>query len=547
MSDFTGVFYIFLWISYTTGTEFISQNETTWKDITTICQVALPEINYKAFMNGKEFLVDYSGKIEEQNGVWVGYYLSAAPFEYIGCSILEKGTALAQFDRNTPGLCFSACQKKGVIGINDKKCFCLNSISGLDIFATKCNTECKDQSNIECGGEEHMSLYKLSITEFEAKYEDDVGVCLSYQINSNVQSFYWNSCAITIQTICASNNGSVQELSSTTKTTSTKWNLAMNLCLQNSMTPTTITQLEQFKGRYRLTPSWTGIISSDVIYSIHDAAATHNNSRKQFGYLTQKGDTILLQFDDKVSSSRKILCKSGKTKKESNGSNVGVAVGISVVMVLVIVAVVVAVFILKRRGKLEGICFKMPTNTKPVQRTQHLSIVHKNTYETPTDSPYNEIDDATLQKNSDTKNDTFESNGHYAHTYFVLEGQESDPKVENGIANSRHEDSNSEYNTLSSNIKRGNNTNNAYDTTENAMKRLKDQHDKGIDDMKGNNSDDIEEDAYTHISDAALKNKRTDNYYGVPSSCAENEYGDVRKSNGNAQQGDGDPYNHIHV
>jgi hypothetical protein len=29
-------------------------------------------------------MVDYTGNIEESDGVWVGYYLSTTPFEYIG-------------------------------------------------------------------------------------------------------------------------------------------------------------------------------------------------------------------------------------------------------------------------------------------------------------------------------------------------------------------------------------------------------------------------------------------------------------------------------
>ncbi|XP_060557961.1 uncharacterized protein LOC132718289 [Ruditapes philippinarum] len=317
----------------------------------------------------------------------------------------------------------------------------------------------------------------------------------------------------------------------------------MNLCLKNLKHPTNVKHLNQLQVRNDLKPSWAGVISSAVIYSNIDPVT--RQTEKKFGYLKQKGEKIVLKFNNDASSSRKILCTSGRTKKESDDSNVGLAVGVSVMLVFVIVALVVAVFILKRRGKLEGIRFKMPTNNKPVQRTQHLSIVHNNTYETPSDSPYNEIDDATLQKNSGARDNTFGNDGHYAHTYFVLEGLESDPKAENGISNSRHEESNSEYNTISSNIKRGNKTNNAYDTTENAVKRLKDQHDNGIDDMKGNNSDAMKEDDYNHISDAALKNKTTDNDYGLPSSGAENEYGDVRKNNGNALHGDGDPYNHI--
>ncbi|XP_060557959.1 uncharacterized protein LOC132718288 isoform X2 [Ruditapes philippinarum] len=117
----SGVYLIILWIPFSEGAEFISLNETTWNNITTICQAALPEINYKASINGNEFMVDYTGNIEERDGVWVGYYLSTTPFEYIGCTKIRKRTAIAQFEKDIPGLCFSACKKKGVIGISNKQ------------------------------------------------------------------------------------------------------------------------------------------------------------------------------------------------------------------------------------------------------------------------------------------------------------------------------------------------------------------------------------------------------------------------------------------
>jgi hypothetical protein len=47
----------------------------------------LPDINYEASNNREEYIVDYTGKFEDEDlkeGVWVGYYLSTTPFEYIG-------------------------------------------------------------------------------------------------------------------------------------------------------------------------------------------------------------------------------------------------------------------------------------------------------------------------------------------------------------------------------------------------------------------------------------------------------------------------------
>jgi hypothetical protein len=64
-------------------------------------------------------------------------------------------------------------------------------------------------------------------------------------------------------------NGSVEVLSSV-KNNQRTWRDAMNLCLENSKHPTTVKHLNQLPGRETtLSPSWAGVISSDVIYSIN--------------------------------------------------------------------------------------------------------------------------------------------------------------------------------------------------------------------------------------------------------------------------------------
>ncbi|XP_060580743.1 uncharacterized protein LOC132737468 isoform X2 [Ruditapes philippinarum] len=445
----------------------------------------------------------------------------------------------AEFDHNTPGLCYSACKKKGLVGISQTKCFCLNDADQSEILNKECDKGCKDQKHIACGGDNYMSIYRIESAAQVYNGEKD---CLLFETNSGGPNPQWADCTKPQRIMCTLNNGTVQNaLDNNGDIQYNSWKESMQICFDLQRAPAS---LEGLRGLNIITPSWTGLIKSDVIYS-YDEAVT-SSVYKKCGYLDKKKGETVLKFEDNDKEKR-ILCKKGKdinkTIADSSGSDVGLVVGMSLLVVLVIVAIVIGIFVLNKRGKLQGICYSISTPKTTVQ-TQNVSVVPDTAYEAPSDSPYNEIDDTALQRSTDTPDDFDKDNGNYAHTYFVLEGQEWDRQKENGIAMSRPGESGNEYNTLCSNLKHGNNTKHTYDTTEKAVKRLKDQHDKSIDDIRCNMFDDVEEDDYNHTSGEALKNKRTDHVYGIQTG-GENEYGGVSTNNENDLLGEMDTYNHI--
>ncbi|XP_060586440.1 uncharacterized protein LOC132742135 [Ruditapes philippinarum] len=531
-------YYLLLWILIDADATFITEYKTTWNTAIDNCTMKTPTIMFE----GKEADLPVKYDLADNVDVWVGYYLAAASFLYIGCLHVESMSVKAEFDHNTPGLCYSACMKKGLVGISQKKCFCLNDASQSDIFNKECDKGCEDQNNIACGGAKYMSIYRIeSAAELYGRNKG----CLLFQTNIEGPNSKWSECGTTNGVMCTLNNGSVQNaLNNEGNIHYKSWRESMQICFDLKRVPASIDAMGGIKIS---TPSWTGLITSDVIFS-NDAAVT-SNVYKRFGYLHKKknGETVL-KFGDNYKEKR-ILCTNGtltnKTIEDTNGSDVGVAVGMSVMVVLVIVAIVIGIFVLNRRGHLPGICYNIATPKRKLQ-TQNVSVVPNTAYEAPSDYPYNEIDETVLQRSIDTPDNFDKDNGNYAHTYFILEGQESDPKKENDIAMSRPEETGNEYNTLRFNLKQGNNTNHAYDTTEKAVKRPKDEHDKSIDGIRGNLFDDMEEDDYNHISGEALKNKRTDNVYGIQT-ADENEYGGVSTSNENDFQGEGDTYSHIHA
>ncbi|XP_060556723.1 uncharacterized protein LOC132717308 [Ruditapes philippinarum] len=508
---------------------------------------------------------------------WVGYYLAAAYFHYIGCLKMKGMSVNAEFDHNTPGLCYSACMKKGPIGISGKKCYCLNNTDQLEVCSKECNKDCKDDDDIACGAKECMSVYSF---EPAAKLYSGDENCLLYEAKNEGPDLTWSDCTKSQGVICslkdtvqnALDKGKIQEKGG--------WRESMNICFKLRMLPPSIEQLKDFN---LSTPSWVGVIKSDVIYSIEDGPITH--TWKEFGYLKKKGDGAVLIFDDDIDTSQKqILCKTaikttpsrrstsssttmnhskysstattksqGSTKLNSTpsstpkdstislprkSSDVGVPVGISIgVFLIVVIAVIIAVLLFKKRAMLPVTCCWKFTSDKTEKRT--LGLVNNIAYEIPVNSPYDEIDEDALQQNNDTAFNSSEDNRDDAHTYFVLEKDAEEPKTDSGITGSKaYQNENNVYNTLRSNLEPGPNIGDTYDTAEKAAKRMKDQ-----DVEKCSTNGDMDEDAYNHINAERIKKGKTDNVYGVQGDI-DSDYGDAKHVREQGQNVE-DTYNHI--
>ncbi|XP_060586442.1 uncharacterized protein LOC132742136 isoform X2 [Ruditapes philippinarum] len=533
-----GVYFILLWILIPAGATFVTEYKTTWNKAINNCTIEMPKIKFQG--RDEELPVDYPLL---DNDVWVGYYLAAAYFHYIGCLSVEGMSVTAKFDHNTPGLCYSACLKKGFIGISEKECYCLNDTDQLDVCKKNCNKGCKDHDDIACGAGDYMSLY--SIDSAATLYSGD-GECLLYHTKNEGPDFTWSDCTDPQVVICALNDNVQNALNDEDEIQEKGWRESMNICFERSMLPPSIEQLK----KYNLsTSSWAGVIKSEVIYSIEDAPITHRS--KQLGYLKKKREGAVLKFErDDDTEQKHILCEterkpttSGPTSGSTteSASDIGVPVGISIAIFLIVVIAVIAVLLLKRRAMFPVICCRMFMSDKT---QKDPDLVNNIAYDIPVNPPYDQIDEDAMQQNNYTAFNSSEDNRDDAHTYFVLEKDAENSTTENVITGSKADkNENNVYNTLSSNTAPGDNLGDTYDTAEKVAKRLKDQHDKEVFVEKGSTIGDMDEDAYNHINDARMKKGKTDHVYGVPSDIG-NDYGDaknVHEQDHNVE----DAYNHI--
>ncbi|XP_060580748.1 uncharacterized protein LOC132737469 isoform X5 [Ruditapes philippinarum] len=348
MAYMIGISFILLWILISAGATFVSDYKTTWTTAINNCTMETPKIKFKGRNEELLVTVDYNLL---NNDVWVGYYLAAAYFHYIGCLKVEHMTVTAEFDHNTPGLCYSACMEKGFTGISQKKCYCLNDYDQSKIYNTKCDKGCKDHDHIACGGKGYMSIYSI---ESSGLISTGSGECLRSEVNDDGPKQSWSECDKDQTVICASNDTVQNALNDEDEIQEKGWRESMNICFELHMLPPSIEQLK----KYNLsTSSWAGVIKSDVIYSIEDAPITH--SSKKFGYLEEKHHRTVLKLDiDDDTEQKHILCEterkpttSGTTSGNTteSASDIGVPVGISIAIFLIVVIAVIAVLLLKRR------------------------------------------------------------------------------------------------------------------------------------------------------------------------------------------------------
>ncbi|XP_060586446.1 uncharacterized protein LOC132742137 isoform X2 [Ruditapes philippinarum] len=165
-----------------------------------------PTIMFQGETNDFPVKYNLAGKDDVDN-VWVGYFLAATAFHYIGCMEAKNMNFKAEFKHNTPGLCYTACMKKGLIGISNKKCYCLGNAELSDIYTRECTKGCEGHNDIACGGGGYMSLY--SIESAAQPYIGD-GECLLYDMDDDINDQWkWSNCRDNLRVLCASKNGNV--------------------------------------------------------------------------------------------------------------------------------------------------------------------------------------------------------------------------------------------------------------------------------------------------------------------------------------------------
>ncbi|XP_060582424.1 uncharacterized protein LOC132738839 [Ruditapes philippinarum] len=559
MSDFTGVFYIFLWISYTQAMYLVSEDKSMWSG-NKKCRFA-DTIQFD--FSGDKVTVNISNiDVWDNEKIWVGYFRRYTTFVYTGCVSVNdiwEHRGQVQIKNSNPGKCFSACRNNRYIGITGEKCYCLgdgltNSTFDLHVY---CESSCTSPK-VACGGNHsgdiYLSVYRTSLND---SFINDKN-CLSFDPKG--RTYIWKKCAgksSSFLEMCATENHVFVNTSSYQN-----WLSTVNKCFKNSSRPTDYSNSNLLKVDSG-SEFWTGIISSKVIYTTDEHIP--QTGEIEFGYLKRTdGNIYQLKFKKDDSDERylcsteqttdkttgnvlinsKLTTKAQQVMAEQKGSTTGVPVGISVAVVFVIAAVIIVIVVLKRRGLIPNMCYREAAPSKSIKYTTDIAVVSNNNYEEVKDSPYDKSKGTATQIGMDNSVDSPEDSGHYAHTYFVLEDNANHSKPKNSIAvSSKHfkgKDEGNVYNTLNSDIKNKNNVDNTYDTSETAVRKLKTQLSKEFDGQKEIVFNDRDEDTYNHINGKPYNKNNTDNVYGVNG----NDYGDIQKRSEKGTDSE-DTYNRI--
>ncbi|XP_060604541.1 uncharacterized protein LOC132757310 [Ruditapes philippinarum] len=504
---------------------------------------------------GKDLPIAVNASIIGHEAVWVGYYLAATAFHYVGCIKKENMAAIAEFEYNTPGLCYSACNMTYSIGVSESKCYCFNNTIPSDRTYHLCTQGCKTQMNIACGSNNYISIYTIYSY---ANLFSGSGRCLQYEFKNYTSTWMWENCGSGNQIICRFNDTYIIEIYKENGNIKKKWwRPSMNECFKLSKLPTSVKDLEHLERGTNLGKSWAGVISSDVIYrSDHEAPYME---LKQFGYLqrNETNDIVLLKFDKENKIQRFTLCKNESAKRPGDdkskqtktdqvsatiATDIGIAVGVSVAIFITVVTIVVG-FIIIRRGKVPSLCCKKALHDQSSKSTMNTFIVN-NSNTIPLECHKGKVGEVIPQTAIVSEDDVLENSGHRPHDNFILEKTETDYSTTYEIA-----DSNScqvevnVYNTLTSSVKLGGNFDNTYDTAEKAAMKLKPKHGEKDKSFANETMEETDDDPYNHLyeGEQLLKNVRTDHVYGV---TQYDEYANCRKSLGKHLQDVEDTYNH---
>ncbi|XP_060557963.1 uncharacterized protein LOC132718290 isoform X2 [Ruditapes philippinarum] len=355
------VLIIVFWIYIYKGAAFITPYKTTWVNAISNCTIETPTIMFKG--TETDLSVAVNASIIGNKDVWVGYYLAATAFHYVGCIKRGNMAATAEFKYNTPGLCYSACNMTYIIGVSVSKCYCFNNTIPPNRTYQLCTQGCQKQMNIACGGNNYISIYT---PDSNANRFSGSGRCLQYELKHNTSTLMWADCASRNQIICRFND-TIHEIYDDDDDDNIKarwWRPSMNECFKLSKLPTSVKDLEKFERKSNRGKSWTGVISSDVIYISDKTTQTvtfKTTSEKLISMTSNKQTTESPTRPDddqsspitnhnslKTTTSGKIIQSQTDQASSTKASDIGIAVGVSVATLIIVVIVLVGVILTRR-------------------------------------------------------------------------------------------------------------------------------------------------------------------------------------------------------
>lgn len=262
-------------VAKTAGEYYVSNYLSKWEEAGEKCDLAMPDINVT--LEGYSAAIDY---IPSQSEVWIGQFLKLTVFEYIGCAkiyrINRKYEAVNLTTKHiSPGLCYYTCRGKDIVGISIDMCFCLDYVEEYFDYNMYCKSSCGSYNEDSvCGGKKFMSLYKVHKNE---SVVDRNKQCLTYERYGGKNVFSWSSCFDFFRTLCDNGTHIIN-----VDDYSRSWRDSVDICITNGLHPASFQTLRS--NQVETVHSWTGIISSDVIYTQKDWY--RSSAGIQFGYIT---------------------------------------------------------------------------------------------------------------------------------------------------------------------------------------------------------------------------------------------------------------------
>ncbi|XP_060569426.1 uncharacterized protein LOC132727856 [Ruditapes philippinarum] len=308
-------------------------NVTNWTDAVEKCELATPDITLDA--NG------YRAEIQDDEWsgqVWTGYYMTTLYFDYIGCVQVFQREANFMSQRNTPGTCHTTC-RTSMIGVKGDECYCLNNDKFDNDMQLHCNTLCDTQNGVVCGGNQHMSVYRITNVSGDISDGNIENGCLGVEYQYVSKIFKWKNCSEFMRPLCLYTG-----LEKSTNGRHYPWTTAASRCFEHDTTPISYTSASKFKtvltGIY-----WTGTIRSQVIHKYDGELVEGSNIR--YGYLTKNENNVTIVLFSENNRKMRRLCKHERTPNTQRPASVYVFVAIF--LVVFIVGIIVAVIIWKKR------------------------------------------------------------------------------------------------------------------------------------------------------------------------------------------------------
>lgn len=421
------------------------------------CTLAQPPLTYveSKLTTPEDFDIT---DVQKRSSIMVGYFRKYAMFEYIGCAARQKLHILFGDLKNLtaikdPGSCFYFCGS--YFGISDNECVCLPQYNDT-IWETEenCTMGC-DDNGIACGGNGYFALYKFNSKEPAQRANN---LCL---VVEPVPFFLkWYPCETDSYRILCYNESNVYP---STDYNQKDFKESANYCFKNRTRPTSYEKSNRTGlsgGQY-----WTGVIRSESIVTVSyqqiqsdmKIGVLKYNNKNYFELSFKNADEVTLflcvqeqttstssegtmqttfttskTFTTTAPTSTEAIIindttNNHKTHDAKQSSDVGIGVGISLAVVITVV-VGVTVFVVIRRRKLP---------------TPNNDLEIKNSYVREEDpNQYSDIPEIKhVNGNSPSQHSNFEGQDTYAHTYHVLE---KDQTIESEINSKYHEDSNTE-------------------------------------------------------------------------------------------------------